>query len=110
MHPLLQPTSHAEVDILARNLAQSGLFGQEPAPVLYAKILFGAVLSLTVTESLHGVILADGKVIIEPLLIERVINRSDGYEVKIVTSSEEVCDLNFFAGGKICGQALLKRE
>jgi hypothetical protein len=109
MHPLLIPSSHAEADLAARHLSDSGLFGTGTPALFYARIMFGATLNLTITESINGITFDEGRLVVkQPLLIERVIKRSPGYEVKVITATEEVCDLNLFRDGKICGQVILK--
>ncbi|QDK80872.1 hypothetical protein EXU85_20555 [Spirosoma sp. KCTC 42546] len=110
MHPLLTPSTHAELAIVAHNLAGSGSFGSASPEQFYTKILFGSLLSLTITESLSGITVDNKRVIVEmPILIERVIARTDNCEVKVIHKEEDSCELNFFYGGKIAGQLKLTR-
>lgn len=69
--------------------------------------MFGAALSLTVTESMHGLDINQGKVIVDYKLIERVITRTAECKVTIVESTETNCHLDFFYGGRIVGQSIL---
>lgn len=115
MHPLLVPSSHAELDLAARELTISGYYPNDQSDC-YLKMLLGVSLGLTIFESLHGITFQlgaegkPGKVIVEPfVLIERVVGRTDGHDVKVVTSSEDSCELNFFLSGKIKGQLTLTK-
>ncbi|MVM33634.1 hypothetical protein GO755_26585 [Spirosoma sp. HMF4905] len=110
MNSLLIPSSHAELDIIARNLSGSGAFGAGSPEQFYAKILFGSLLSLTITESLFGISVENNRVIVDrPVLIERVIGRHDGCETKIIHKTDDLCELNFFFNKKISGQIKLSR-
>ncbi|GAB3701223.1 hypothetical protein GCM10027592_29120 [Spirosoma flavus] len=104
MHPLLTPTSHAELDILANNLSLAGYYDNHDEA--YLKMFLGVTLGLTVLESLNGVTVNGRQCIVERILIERVIQRSGTYSFTL-KRTDTTCELSFAQSGRKLGSVKL---
>ena len=75
MHPLLTPTTHADLELCARELTMSGYYDGDSGQC-YLKMLMGVTLGATILESIHGVQIEDKKVIVRRELVERLLKRA----------------------------------
>ncbi|MBN8821312.1 MULTISPECIES: hypothetical protein [unclassified Spirosoma] len=99
MHPLLSPTTHADLKILADQLTASKYC--DNSDETYLKLFLGTTLGLTVLESLHGVSVVNNQTVLERGLTERVLKRNS-YSVETATTAT-ACTVSLKKAGRLVG-------
>lgn len=102
MHPLLSPSTHADLKILSQQLTNSGYYPDSEQA--YLKMFMGLTLGMTALESLKGITVEGDLVIVEHFqLIERAVKRA-GYKVEVVVN-DKVCEATVLCNGRLIGKA-----
>lgn len=102
-----QPMSFAEVQRIGEVFAKSGMFADcREATQAIVKIMAGRELGIPPFQAMNGVHIVKGKASIGAGLIAARIKSSAKYNFVVRRLDAEVCEIDFFEGGKLIGDSV----
>lgn len=99
-----RPITDGEIDTifrLAKGLSQSGFFSDaREAGEAFAKLVFGRDLGISATQAMTDIHIIEGKPEMSANLQAAKVRSSDRYEYRIVTLTDERCEIAFTMDGE----------
>jgi hypothetical protein len=102
----LAVTRFDEIEKIAKAMVQSGFF-KDTAQVAQAqvKIMAGQELGFGAFASMSGLYIIQGKISISAGLMSTAVKRSGRYDYKVLTMTDQLCELEFYQDGKPVGKS-----
>lgn len=96
---------------VASALATSGMFKDaRQAEQAFAKILLGRDLGLSPTQAMTGIYIVEGKPVVAATMLASFVQRTPGYDYKVVTLTEKLCEIDFFLDADLLGRSSFSIE
>jgi hypothetical protein len=107
----LQIQSIDDVSRIAQMMSKSGFFDDaKSAAQAGVKILAGMELGIPPVASVRGVYILDGNTCLSSGLLAALIKQHPRYDYKVVTATDEECELAFYENGEKQGTASFTME
>jgi hypothetical protein len=98
------PQSFAEIRSMAQLFVESRLFPDiKSVAVAAVKIMAGRELGFGPFASMSGIHVVQGKAEPGANLIATLVKRSGKYDYRVKKITNDVCEIEFFEGGEVCG-------
>jgi hypothetical protein len=96
---------------LGETMARSGYFEDaKQAAQAVVKIMAGRELGFREIASMTGIYIIKGRVSVGANLMAAAVKRDPRYDYRVVTLTDEVCEIAFFEQGKESGRSVFTRE
>jgi hypothetical protein len=95
-----------EIQIMAKNFAESGMFSDSKSMVqAFVKIQAGQEIGLPPFASMSGIHIIQGKPTLGAGVIASAIKGSGKYNYRVIEMSEKLCSIDFFEGKEKIGNS-----
>lgn len=102
-----QPTISQQADVITRSKLFSDIRDKEQAAV---KIMAGKELGFDAVTAMSGIHIIKGKITLGATLLAAAIKRSKRYDYRVVETTDDRCEIQFFELGQECGRAVFTME
>jgi hypothetical protein len=107
---MTQEITYQDVKSIGETFAKSGYFqdAREAAQAI-VKIMAGRELGIGPVASMAGVYIVKGKPALSANMLAGVLKRSGKYDYRVITLTDEACEIAFFQGAQEIGRSLFAK-